>query len=58
MSAMNTILAVAKAIEILEPLVVQTVEYLQGGDKPAFMTTLPDTLKSRIALNLTKAGKQ
>ena len=55
MSAINTVLAVAKAIEVLEPLIVQTVEYLQGGEKPAFMTTLPDVLKSRIALNLTKA---
>lgn len=56
MSTISHVSAIIRAIEILEPLVAQTVEWLQGGVKPEFMTTLPPVARSRIAYNASRAG--
>lgn len=56
MSAISHVTAILRAIEILEPLVTQTVEWIQGGVKPEFMSTLPPVARSRIAYNATRAG--
>jgi hypothetical protein len=46
---------VLQAITVLKPLVDEVVEYLSGGPEPKFMATLPDRLKSEIALAARKA---
>jgi hypothetical protein len=51
----STVSDVALAIQVLVPLVEQTVAYLRGGPEPEFMATLPVVLKSRIALEARKA---
>lgn len=56
MSTMSQVSAIIRAMEILEPIVTQTVEWLQGGVKPEFVSTLPPVAKSRIAYNATRAG--
>jgi hypothetical protein len=53
---MSQVSAIIRAMEILEPIVTQTVEWLQGGVKPEFVSTLPPVAKSRIAYNATRAG--
>lgn len=52
---MQTLSEVLRAITIVAPLIEEIVEYLRGGDEPAFLHTLPATLKSRVALELRKA---
>lgn len=44
-------------LEVLAPLVEETYTYLYGGgEKPEFMTTLPATMRSRVAM--TAAAKR
>lgn len=52
---MHTLTDVLKAITIVAPLIEEIVEYLRGGDEPAFLQSLPATLKSRVALEMRKA---
>jgi hypothetical protein len=54
MSVISQVVAIARAVEILEPLIEQVAEWIRGGAKPEFMTTLPAVAKSRIALNAAK----
>jgi hypothetical protein len=49
--SVNTVLAV---LQILAPVVEELVKYIQGGDKPAIMTSLPTVLQSRLALERAK----
>ena len=56
MPTVSQLIALARAIEILEPLIEQTVEWVRGGAKPEFLTTLPAMSKSRIAWNATRLG--
>ena len=56
MPTISQIVALARALEILEPLIEQTVTWIRGGGKPEFMTTLPAVSRSRIAYNAAKAG--
>jgi hypothetical protein len=46
---------VAKAVQVLAPLVEQVVTAIRGGETPEFLTSLPDTLRSRVTLELIKA---
>jgi hypothetical protein len=54
MSVISQIVAIARAVEILEPLIEQVAEWVKGGAKPEFMTTLPMVARSRIAYNAAK----
>lgn len=56
MSAISQVIALARALEILEPIIEQTVEWVRGGDRPEFITTLPAISKSRIAYNASRFG--
>ena len=49
------ITVVLQAITVLWPIVEEIVKALASGSTPEFVTTLPDTLRSRVALNLRKA---
>lgn len=46
---------VLKAVEVLAPLVEQVVAHLQGGPKPEFFETLPETMRSEVALKARRA---
>jgi len=46
---------VLKAVEVLAPLVEQVVQYIQGGERPAFFETLPEVLRSEVALKARRA---
>jgi hypothetical protein len=46
---------VAKAVQVLAPLVEQVVTAIRSGETPEFLTSLPDTLRSRVTLELIKA---
>lgn len=56
MSAISQVIALARALEILEPLIAPTIEWIKGGEKPEFMSTLPPVSKSRIAYNASRFG--
>lgn len=57
---MSQITEILKAVEVLAPLIEQTITYLRGGEIPEFMQSLPSPLKSRIAYNaaMVKMGKK
>ena len=52
---MQQLTDVMKAITILSPLLEEIVRCLRSGDEPAFLYSLPATLKSRVAFELKKA---
>lgn len=46
---------ILKAVEVLAPLIEQVVLYLEGGKKPEFLETLPEVLRSEVALKARRA---
>jgi len=58
MSVISQVVAIARAVEILEPLIEQVADWIRGGTKPEFMTTLPTVARSRIAYNAAKLKVQ
>ena len=52
---MSTITDIAKAITVLAPLLEQTVEWIRGGREPDYLSQLPATMKSQVALAAHKA---
>lgn len=46
--------ALLQALQILEPLIEELVRALVKGETPDFVKTLPDPLRSRVALNAKK----
>ena len=49
---MPTVIAILQALQILAPLVEEVVKAITTGTTPNFLATLPDPLRSRVALNL------
>ena len=54
---MQDVIALARAMEVLAPLIVDTIAWLRGGEKPDWMTTLPTELQSTIILRRIKARR-
>ena len=52
---MPTLTLIIQAIEVLAPLIEETVKALSEGRAPEFASQLPDPLRSRVALNAKKA---
>lgn len=52
---MPTVISVLQAAQILAPLIEKLIDALSKGQIPDFVSTLPDPLKSRIALEARKA---
>lgn len=52
---MPALTLIIQAIEVLAPLIEETVKALSEGRAPDFAAHLPDPLASRVALNAKKA---
>ena len=53
-----SVAAVLQALAILAPLVEELVKSLANGTTPSFVNTLPDPLRSRVALNIREAAQK
>jgi len=51
-----SVAVVLQAIQVLWPLIEELVKALTSGTTPEFLTTLPEPLRSRVALNARKAA--
>ena len=52
---MLVVIAVLQALQILAPLVEELVVAFTKGQAPDFVSTLPEPLRSRVALNVRQA---
>jgi hypothetical protein len=53
---MSVVSSVLQVIQILAPLIEETVKAISEGKVPDFVQTLPSPLRSRVALEAKKAG--
>jgi hypothetical protein len=53
---MSVVSSVLQVIQILAPLIEETVKAISAGKVPDFVQTLPSPLRSRVALEAKKAG--
>ena len=52
---MPSVADIMRAVTVLAPLVEQTVEWIRDGREPDYLSRLPATMKSRVALAAHKA---
>lgn len=52
---MPVVQCILQALQILAPLIEELVNSLASGETPDFVSTLPEPLQSRVALNVRQA---